>query len=261
MTTATLQFLASLLAVGFALTAWRVARHPGVSAPGHRAWIIVAMAFLWRAVPEAVQTLLAFWALHAGPGAQVYEMFVRWTPAVNHGRTLIAVALAWVLAALPLVRDQPARRVWAGAALTAPAFAAVGLYVGWREGATSAAHLASLSVLGTLELVGLLAALQIALWVPTLDRHLWSFFCAYAVHVAVKIVWYYGAIGFFLGQDWYPPAWALPLLAIPVYLAGIVLARRRLALAQRGARIPGPFEGVGGGLLSAPPARGEIRGG
>ncbi len=123
-----------------------------------------------------------------------------------------------------------------------PVLALMGGYTGWREGMTSAAHLTSLSVLGAVELVGLLVALQLALFVDTLDRYLWAFLCAYAVNVAVKVLWYSGAVGFFLGQDWYPPARVLPLIAMPAYAAGTLLARRRLARAVSGAQVTGVFE-------------------
>lgn len=242
MTTAVLQFIAALCTLAFAAVAWRIARQAGDCSLSHAAWIVVAVAFLWRAIPETVQNAVAFWALHAGPGSDPYETFVRWTPAVNHARTLIMAALGWVLASLPLLRGRPMGFMWRWALAVAPLLAATGFFVGWREGPTSALHVASLSILGMVELVGLMVALQVALFLHSLDRYLWIFLCVYAVHVAIKVVWYSGAVEFFLGREWYPLAWVLPLLAIPPYLVGIVVSRRRLALARSGVPVPAIFE-------------------
>ena len=255
MVTAILQFVAAVLGLAFAILAFRVARSAGERSVRHGAWIVVAVAFLWRTVPETLQSAMAFLALHAGAGSVPYELFVRWTPAVNHGRTLVAVVLGWGLALLPLMRGQPAARMWQGAWVAVPALGLAGFYAGWSEGPLSATHVAVLSVLGMVELVGLLLALQIALFAHTMDRYLWIFLCGYAVQLAVKIVWYTGATSFFLGNDWYPPAWGIPLVTVPAYVGGILLAARRLEMGRSGIPIPFVFEPGPGPVLSGPRVR------
>lgn len=255
MTTAILQLLSALFTLAFAVTAWRIARRVGDAAPRDAAWVVVAVAFLWRAVSECVQDSAALWALQAGPGSEPYEMFVRWTPAVNHTRTTVLTALGWVLASLALLRGRPAGFVWRWAAGVAPLLVVVGFYMGWREGPTSARHVMSLAVLGVVQMVGIMVALHVALFAHTLDRYLWLFLCLYGVQVAMKVVWYSGAVEFFLGASWYPPGVAVPLFAIPVSIAGIFLARRRLALAGRGIRVPGVLEPEPVSWISVPGPR------
>ncbi|HEV2149964.1 MAG TPA: hypothetical protein VGR37_21380 [Longimicrobiaceae bacterium] len=252
MTTAVLQFLVQLLVLAFGALALAVARSRGAMPALHRAgWTVAAIFFLWRGVSGVAQSTAAFWALLAGEGSAPYALFLEWGPTMNHTRTLIAVATGWTLAALPLLRapSGPALALRLNAACLV--LAGTGAYAGWREGAISLHHLTSLTVLGAVELIGLLFALFVGLLAYTLDRYLWVALCLYAVQVALDVVWYTATAGFFYPGGWVPPQPVRYLYSAAVMLAGCALAWHRLALARRGARILGLFEPAGGGTVPA----------
>lgn len=256
MTTAILQFLVQVLILAFGALAVRIARERGGMPRVHRmAWTLAGVFFLWRGVPGVVHGVAAFWALAAGKGSWPFALFVEWTPAMNHSRTLVSVGMGWTLAALPLLRGQSVPRLWAGASLACLVLAGTGAYAGWQEGATGPFHLSTLSVLGAVELLGMLVALMVGLFALTLDRYLWLVLCVYAVHVALNIIWYSASVNFFYPGSWYPPLQVRHLYSGAAYLGGCALAWQRLALARRGARVGGLLEMVGAGTVSASRSR------
>ena len=248
MITAILQLVVHALILAFGVLAAAVARERGGMARYHRmAWTLAAVFFLWRGVPGVAQGLAAVWAIVSGKGSQPWALFVEWTPAMNHTRTLVSVATGWTLAALPLLRGQPVRRLWTGASLACLVLAGTGAYAGWQEAATGPRHLATLSVLGAAEMVGMLVALTVGLFARTLDRYLWMILSVYAVHVALNIIWYSALVGFFYPGSFYPPLRVRYLYSAASYLGGCVLAWHRLSLARRGVRVGGLLELVGTG--------------
>lgn len=252
MTTALLQFLVQVLILAFGVLAAAVARERrGMPAMHRMAWTLVAVFFLWRGVPGVAQGVAAFWALSSGAGSRPWVLFVEWTPAMNHTRTLVSVAMGWTLAALPLLRGQPVPRLWAGASLACLLLACTGAYAGWQQGPTGPTHLASLSVLGAVEMVGLLAALSVGLFALTLDRYLWLILSIYAVHVALNIIWYSASVNFFYPGSWYPPLQVRHLYSMASYLGGCALAWQRLVLARRGARVGGLLDLAEPGMAAA----------
>ncbi|HLL47594.1 MAG TPA: hypothetical protein VK399_12840 [Longimicrobiaceae bacterium] len=252
MTTAILQFLVQVLILAFGVLAAAVARERGGMPAMHRmAWTLVAVFFLWRGVPGVAQGFAAFWALSSGAGSRPWVLFVEWTPAMNHTRTLVSVAMGWTLAALPLLRGQSVPRLWAGASLACLVLACTGAYAGWQEGPTSPIHLASLSVLGAVEMVGMLAALSVGLFALTLDRYLWVILSIFAVHVALNIIWYSASVNFFYPDSWYPPLQVRHLYSAASYLAGCGLAWQRLVLARRAVRVGGLLDLAGPGIAAA----------
>lgn len=252
MTTAVLQFIVQALTLVFGVLAAQVARQQGRMPAVHRtAWTIVAVFFIWRGIPGVAQCLAAFWALLAGEGSRPYEQFLKWGPAMNHTRTLVSVAMGWVLAALSTLRGQPLRRISVWASVLCCLLAGMGAYAGWQEGATSPLHLTSLSVLGTVELVGILVALLVGMFAFTLDRYLWIILCIYAVHVALNVVWYSASAGFFYPDSWYPPLKVRHLYSAAAYLCGCSLAWHRLVLARRGIPVSDVFGGVSGDAAPA----------
>ncbi len=256
MTTALLQVAAALLTFAFALLVRAISlERGGVTYVRRAAWIIVAVFFLWRAVPGVLQSLVMFWGARAGRGSPEWALVVQWGPAMNYMRTLIAVAMGWTLAALPLLRGQRLSRVWWGTSLACLLLAATGVYVGWLEGPTSLSHVVALTMLGAAELIGVLAALMVGLLGKTLDRYLWIILCLYAVQVALNVMWYSSTAGFFYPGGWYPPPPVRYGYSFVVLLAACVLARQRLALARRGARIGGLMEMADAVMFPAPRSR------
>jgi hypothetical protein len=257
MTTAILQFTVQVLILALGVLAASVARGRGGMPAIHRmAWTLVAVFFLWRGVPGVAQSIAAFWALAAGKGSDTWTWFVEWGPAMNHTRTLVSVAMGWTLASLPLLRGQPVPRLWAGASLACLLLAATGAYIGWQEGATGPLHLASLSILGAVEVVGLLVALLVAMFADTLDRYLWLVLGICAVHVALNVVWYSASMGIFYPGSWHPPLQVRHLYSAVSYLGGCFLAWQRLSLLRRGVRVGGLMEIAGPEMVQAQRFRG-----
>ncbi|HEX2190847.1 MAG TPA: hypothetical protein VHG51_18210 [Longimicrobiaceae bacterium] len=253
MTTAVLQFVVQLLTLAFAMVALAVARSRGAMPPVHRAaWTVAGVFFLWRGVPGVLQGLAAFWALLSGAGSEPYELFVRWGPTMNHGRTLVAVATGWTLMALPLLRGRSTSRLAPGLNAACLVLAGTGAYLGWQEGGISLQHVNSLTVLGAVELIGLLAGLLVGVFLSTIDRYLWLALCLFAVQVALDVVWYFATTGFFSSDGWYPPQPVRYLYSTAILSAGCALAWHRLVLARRGARVAGLFDGVGSGIFPSP---------
>ena len=256
MTTALMQVAAAALTLVFAALARDIARQRGgVSYVQRAAWVVVAVFFLWRSVPGVLQSLVMLRAAEAGPGSQEFALVVQWTPAMNYLRTLIAVAMGWTLAALPLLRGQRIDRVWWGTSLACVLLAATGVYVGWLEGPTSRAHLVALTVLGAAELIGVLAGLTVGMLGDTLDRYLWIILCMYAVQVALNVMWYSSTAGFFYPGGWYPLPPLRYVYSFAVLVAACALARQRLALARRGVRVGGLMEIAGSGMVPTPRSR------
>lgn len=252
MTSAVLQLVVQALILAFGILAAGVARERGGMPRIHRmAWVLTAVFFVWRGAPGVVQAVAALWAFTAGEGSRSWALFVEWGPAMNHTRTLVSLATGWTLAALPLLRGQAASRLWTGTSLACLVLACAGGYAGLREGPTGVLHLYTLSVLGTVEMVGMLVALTVGLFARTLDRYLWLVLLVYAVHVALNIIWYSATVGFFYPGSFAPPAEVRHLYSAASYLAGCALAWHRLALARRGARVGGLLEMVGAGELPA----------
>lgn len=257
MTTALMQVAAAALTLVFAAFARAIARqHGGITYVQRAAWIVVAVFFLWRAIPGVLQSLVMLRAAEAGPGSREFALVVQWTPAMNYLRTLIAVAMGWTLAALPLLRGQRLGRVWWGTSLACLLLAATGVYAGWLEGPTSRAHLVALTVLGAAELIGVLAGLTVGLIGNTLDRYLWIILGMYGVQVALNVMWYSSTAGFFYPGGWYPLPPLRYVYSFVVLLAACGLARQRLALARRGARVGGLMEIAGPGMVQAQRSRG-----
>jgi hypothetical protein len=254
--TAILQLVVHALILAFGVLAAAVAREKGGMPRFHRmAWTLAAVFFLWRGVPGVAQGLAAIWAVASGEGSQPYALFVEWTPAMNHARTLMSIATGWTLAALPLLRAQPVRRLWMGASLACLVLAGTGAYAGWQEGPTSPRHLATLTLFGAVEMVGMLVALTMGLFARTLDRYLWLILSIYAVHVALNIIWYSALVGFFYPGSFIPPLQVRNLYSAASYLGGCVLAWHRLSLARRGVRVGGLLELVGTGVVPASRSR------
>jgi len=248
--TAILQLLVHALILAFGVLAAAVAREKGGMSRFHRmAWTLAAVFFLWRGVPGVAQGMAAIWALVSGEGSRPWALFVEWTPTMNHTRTVVSVATGWTLAALPLLRGQPVRRLWTWASVACLVLACTGAYAGWQEGPTGPRHLATLTVLGAAEMVGMLAALTVGLFVRTLDRYLWLILSIYAVHVALNIIWYSASVGFFYPGSFFPPLRVRHLYSAASYLGGCVLAWQRLSLARRGVRVGGLLELVGTGVV------------
>lgn len=243
MRTLLFQCLAVAAAFGFAALALAVART--LSGPGRvqrSAWIIVGTAFAWKAVVSLLHTVPALWALASGPGSRPYELMVRWGPVANHGRMLIGLAAGCGLVLLPLARSVSPARLWRLGTLVPPVLLALGVYAAWREGGTTAAHLTSMAVLNSVELLLLLAALLVGLFLYTLDRHLWICLAVYAFHVALNVVWTTALTWYFVPGSWYPPPYAMFFHVIGAYLVMMVFARRRLSLARSGTPVPALLE-------------------
>ena len=176
---------------------------------------------------------------------------------MNYLRAMPALAVGGILAGLHFFRIQPSPRLWWGAAGVCLMLAATGAYGGWREGATSEIHLVGLTVLGAVELVGLLAALMVGLLAYTIDRYLWIILCLFAVQVALNVVWYSASAGFFYPGGWSPPASVRYLHSTTILMAGCALAWYRLVLGRREVRVTGFLEVLGGGAVITEPGPGR----
>lgn len=243
MTTLVLQSVVTVLSLVFAVLAWRIARaRTGVPDEHRAAWILVAVAFMWRVGTTFPQNLAAIRAYLSGPGSSFYETYLHWAPVINHGRALPASALGFGLVLLPRLRTCTPTRIWRWSTLVVLVLFLGGAYMGWREGRTSAFHLSALAVFNSVEMVGLLAGLLVGLFTSSLDRHLWLLLAVYALHLAFNIVWLSALTGFFVPNEWYPSPKAMQIYALAAYAAMIALVVRRLLHARRGIPVPALLE-------------------
>lgn len=242
MPTLLMQCVVAVLAVVFTVVAAGVARARTYLPDAHRvAWIVVTTDFGWRATLLVVQNAWAVWAFMAGQGTPVYTFFLRWGPAMNEGRSFVAVTAAWGLAALSLLKRLPVSRLWVGCSAAALGVLGVGAYLGGVLGGMSGFHFTFVALLNAVELIGLLLTLLLGLYRYTLDRYLWLCLCVYAFHLALNVAWLSWTVGFF-SDGWYPSQVSSQYYAALTYVAAIALARRRRALARTGARVTSLLE-------------------
>lgn len=206
------------------------------------AWLLTGVSFLLMGGIKALQNVWGTWAFVAGPASSVYLSYLRWAPGANHSRSLVALTFGVLLTGLA-ARGWGGERFWMA---TPPALvlgAALGAWLGWQEGELQGAvHYTAVSVLASLEMIVLLAALLAALSTSALDRLLWLCLGVYALADAISVVWFSALAWVEVDGAWSPSPWHGQLYHLAVYGVMLWLALRRLALAREQSPVPAPLE-------------------
>jgi hypothetical protein len=254
--TYTAQWLVAILTAAFAILALRLAR-PGVIAdPFYRgAWKLAGLAFLVESGSLTVQYAWGGLALWGGAASAEMTSYLRWAPAMNHGRTFLSLALALFLVLLAARSAPPGRWYWRAYFLVVLAMLGLGLVAGAEEGSlVEARHYLRVALWDTAELVVVLSTLFVLLLSDKVDRYLWGALATNGFSVALSIIWMAA-----LSRTTNPLVWSPSPLQIVGYrvvlgLVIVALAYRRLALARGGAPVGGLIAGPA--RLAPPSARG-----
>lgn len=237
---------ATALKLAFALFAFWIARTDREqSAVRRAAWSLTGLAFLMAVTGQIVQSYFQIKAFFAGPGMAVYESYLRWAPAANHSRTLLAIVFGILLGSLALSRwwQKPAASMLAAAALVAGMV--FGAALGWAEGSLiQARHFTNAASLDVIELLVMLGALILAAARDTTDRYLWLCLAIYSVRGALHTVSLAALAWDGVEDAWAPQPWVVQFHIFVAYVAISGLALRRLVLARRGVTSPAVLASV-----------------
>lgn len=251
MVTLVLQCVGDAVTLLFAYLALRVAREGKADQELVRAsWLVTGLAFTFTGASSTLQDVAGVWAFVSGPGTEVYDQYLRWSPIGNHSRNFLVVVYGLALLAVSQVRGALPRsfpRLAAGALL---AGAVLGGVLGWLEGpVVSGRHWSASAVFSLFWVVALFAALLGALWMNSMDRLHWICVAVYALH-GVFDVFFYSALSWIrIAGAWAPRPAQIQFYNVLAYLVMIGITLHRSALARRGKRVPGLLEPVVMGRL------------
>jgi hypothetical protein len=234
-----LQGLAAFLVLLFGILALAVARHQDAFLPVRReAWWLIGAAFTLLGLLQSVQGVIAApWAYFSGPGTAVYEVYLRWAPVGNHSRGLLVVVFAVLLPLLAQRQPLPRLRELAVVALLLGVL--VGGFGGWVEGTLlQERHYTWLATSNTVQLMVLSAALLHALWIRTMDEHLWLSLFAYNLMQALHVGWLSALVWENVPGVWTPSPTYIMLYSAALQMVMLAFVLRRLALARRGVQVP-----------------------
>lgn len=246
MLTYAFQWVVALLTGAFAIMALRIASPGVVPDPFYRsAWKVAGVAFLVEFISIAVQAGWGGLALWGGAASSEMTSYLRWAPAMNHGRTFLSLALSLFLVVLAVRSAPPGRWYWRAYFVVVLAVLGLGVAAGAAEGSlVEARHYLRVALWDTAELVVVLATLFVLLLSDKVDRYLWGALATNGFSVALSIIWMAA-----LSRTTNPLVWSPSPLQIVGYrivlgLVIVALAYRRLALARAGATV--------GGLVAGP---------
>lgn len=171
--------------------------------------------------------------------------YLIYAPWFNHSRTAALSAFFILLLALVFVR--PSRR-WmvAGSLGVICAATAVGAILARGDGLGGGVqHYRSVVAFDGVELILVLSVLFVLLVRDTIDRLLWLALAAYALTIALNVL-FFTPLGLrVMGGGWAPPMWTTQAYRVVACLGMCVAAVQRLRLARRGIDVPALFEPLG----------------
>lgn len=236
----------SVLQVAFAFVALRITPFPSAPHDQSRAWRVVGLIFLFNGVHALAQDAFAVSAYISGSGSVLWDSYLRWAPALNHGRTL-AFTLGFPILLTTRWRVMGcSRTLWRVAVATILGGMVLGALLGISEGPLQAStHFSAVAVLDAAELLTLLLVLFIVLVRSQVDRFLWVSLCVYAFSLAVGTLWISALINLDIPGNWAPSTLLMHAVRAVIGTAMVLAAVWRLSLARRGAPVLGLMEGVG----------------
>lgn len=247
MVTVVLQIVHSAVALAFGLLGLRVARRLRLQPLLATGWLWTAGVFAVLDTVSLAQSLAAAAAFASGPDTFLWNRYVAWAPALNHGRTaalIIAFPLLLVLV-FPRRRVEyapPPWRSWVAGCGFVIAGGGAGVWLGLMEGPIIPPHhFERVAVMNAVELLVLLAVLFLLLLRDRLDRLLWLALAVYALNVALHVLLISGLSGFGIAGGWQLPAAYLPLFNAVFAAAMLGLAAARLRRIGAGGGATGFF--------------------
>lgn len=240
MITLVLQCLIAILKITFGCISLAVARHrEGIPEVQRGAWLITGIGFLLLGVSGTAHSFGAVWAFVSGPGTTVFDSFLRWGPVGNHGRNVLAIGLALVLALQVRASWTPGRRLVWISVCTLLAAAGLGSWIGWQEGPLQqATHYSMIAVLDSMQMIMFGAVLLYALRTEGVDRLLWCSLALYAIRQALNALWWSGAAWIRVPDAWHTSPREIQIYSFFFWVAMLLTAAYRLLLARRGIRVP-----------------------
>jgi hypothetical protein len=258
-TTLLAQIVTSAAVLLLGAVALVVARyHPPQSERGS-AWLLSGWAFSLAGGTLVLQDAAAVHAFLAGAGSTAWDVYVRWAPVANTGRSYLMLSFLLILATPALMRiGRQGAGPFAWPAMLSAGIVA-GVTVSLMAGHTEfARHYLSMAAANLTMIVAAGIALIRHLARRSLDRLLWFCLSVYMLHLAINTLFLSGWAMAAVADGWTPPF----AVGMAVDAMGAVLmlgiAVRALVLARRGEEIlplldrPGPRRG--GSAVSPPPA-------
>ena len=233
-----LQNLVSAALLAFAVFALGVARRTrrGVGKDG---WLVTGVVFAVYTVDKIAQGVLGALAFAAGPGAPVYDLYLRLAPMADHSRTFLVFAFYGSLAALPF-RNRLGRAA-------VPLFAAaivgslvLGAAFGWWEGTfNEQRHYTTTALIDTGGFIILASVLFFLMLRDAIDRHLWFVVATYGFTSITGVLYLMAFSWLRIPGAFTPPLWHLQVLRLIFALVMVGLAARRLQMARNGLAVAG----------------------
>jgi hypothetical protein len=230
--TLSLQSLAALGALVFALLIAAVYRALPAHDPHRSGWYAVAVVYGIYGASAVTTGMLAAGAFAAGPGSAAWNGFLRIAPAGNLGRILLTYVLTAALFSLLWRRsfgDNHRRALWIACAAAVVAGGALGV----AQGPTGPAHYATVATMQSVGLAAFSLTLLLVLRADALEATLWLALAAqcfsWALDTPLMAIL---ASETRLGM---PPAWVAMAVRVVFVGTSITLVAHRLVELRRGA--------------------------
>lgn len=225
-----LQWVDVLCALAFALAALRIGRGAeGGRTHYGRAWHLTGAAFLLHAAVNLVQLVWGGIAIRGGASSGAMESYLRWAPAMNHGRTFLLLAFCGTLLVFCLRRPVPGKGFVRGCYAALGVATVAGGALGFMEGSLlMRRHFLAVAAWDTVELIALLAALLGLLLADRADRLLWGALATYAFSVALSILWFTALSRMGITGAWAPAPWTVAAYRAATMLVTLFFAVWRL---------------------------------
>lgn len=234
MLTLTLQTALPFVLLPFGLASLWVWRSTPAAQPAHRTgWLLVGSAFTIHGAVLLIHSLVAVAAYVRGPGTRTFDVYLAWTPSLNHARTLQFVAFSLALIAFASRRWRPGGRFVPAVVAVMAAGLAGGLALGWAEGHFHPVrHYGAVASWDAISLVVLLVALLACLMRSRLDRYAWLALTLYAFSLSLNVLLIAALSRRSIPGEWSPRPWTIHAHRLAIALAMAVLVARRLRLAR-----------------------------
>ena len=234
-----LQVLLALTTLCLGVLSLAAARRVGGTSLQTSAWLVTGVAFTLEGISGTLQSTSAVWAVVAGEGSSVYAAYLRWSTVGNHGRSVLKIGLGLALICLPLTRNVAPRRLPLAVTVWLILFMGLGGLLGWSEGAIQARHFSRVALLDTAEMLVTWGALFIALFTGAIDRLLWVALAVNGFRQALNVIWTSAMAWLDTPGAWVPSSREMQVYACASLLIMVVLAFRRLHLAENGVPVSG----------------------
>jgi hypothetical protein len=239
MRTLSLQWLATLVQLLFALAALAVARRAVSAEILHRAaWRLTGVAFGVGGALMLVQDVAGTWAFVAGPESGAWATYLRWAPAANQSRTGLEIGLGGAFVVL-LRRRAADRRFWGLAAGLLLLGVLAGALVGELErGWSSQVHYPAVALFDMLEMMVLLGMLFLALLTRGMDWMLWVILLFHALTLAFNAIWFTALAWLGIPGMWAPRPWQVQAYMVLFLCLKLGMSLWRLVRARHGVPVP-----------------------